>query len=215
MSERLTPKVVAALRAMHSNLLKWHYTREIAKLSGTGKSTISDEFPRLAKQGILLQRTEGREVYYRLNLTNPNARKLAELFEIERRQKFYRVNRRLSWALQDYAKNIFNFLPEVQSVILFGSAARGQLTKASDVDLLVVVPNLQQQSFNELMKSVNRLAADSRGKYGFQLSAVHMTIKDFETAFRERKRITEDIAQEGIVLFGEERYYALLSRLVA
>lgn len=214
MSERLTPKVVAALRAMHSNLLRWHYTREIAKLSGTGKSTISDEFPRLAKRGILLQRAEGREVYYKLNLANPNARKLAEFFEIEKKQKFYNSNRRLSWALQDYAKNVFEFLPEVQSVILFGSVARGQSTKASDVDLLVLVPNLKQESFNELMKSVDRLAADTRGKYGFQLSTLPMTIKDFETAFRERKRLTEDIAQDGIILFGEDRYYSLLSRLI-
>jgi len=47
------------------------------------------------------------------------------------------------------------------------------------------------------------------------LSAVTMTIKDFEAAFREKKRIAQDVVREGIVLFGEERYYLLLGRLIA
>jgi predicted nucleotidyltransferase/DNA-binding transcriptional ArsR family regulator len=215
MREVLTPRILVALRVMQSHLQKWYYTRELAELSKTGRTTISDEFPGLVKQGILNRRVEGREVYYRFNLSNTKARKLCELFETERREKVYQQNKRLSWALQEFSKRVFDVLPEIQSVILFGSAARGQLTKTSDVDLLVLVPNLEQGPFNELMKSVDKLAADTRGKYGFQLSAVPMTIREFEAGFRERKRITEDVAREGIVLFGEDRYYALLGRLIA
>ena len=113
------------------------------------------------------------------------------------------------------AKRVFHFLPEIQSVVLFGSTARAQLTKTSDVDLLVLVPNLQQEPFNELMKSIDKLASDIRGLYSYPLSAVTMTIKDFEAAFREKKRIAQDVVREGIVLFGEERYYILLGRLIA
>jgi predicted nucleotidyltransferase len=168
-----------------------------------------------AKHGILLQKAEGREKSYRLNILNPPAKKLCELFETEKREKFYLQHKRLSWALQEFSKRVFDFLPEIQSVILFGSAARAQLTKTSDVDLLVLVPNLQQESFNELMKSVDKLAADIRGVYGYPLSAVTMTVKDFEAAFREKKRIAQDAVGEGIVLFGEDRYYTLLGRLIA
>jgi hypothetical protein len=80
---------------------------------------------------------------------------------------------------------------------------------------LALVPNLQQEPFNELMKSIDKLAADIRGLYGYPFSAVTMAIKDFEAAFRERKRIAQDVVREGIVLFGEERYYILLGRLIA
>ena len=214
MSEVLTPRVLAALKTMHGDPQRSYYTRELSKLSGAGRSTISGEFPGLVKQGILKQKTEGREVFYMLNLDNPKTRKLCELFETEKREKYYQQNKRLSWALQEFSKRVFDFLPEIQSVLLFGSAARAQLTKTSDVDLLVLVPNLQQESFNVLMKSIDRLAADVRGIYGYPLSAVTMTLKDFEAAYREKKRIAQDIVREGIVLFGEERYYALLSRLI-
>jgi predicted nucleotidyltransferase len=176
---------------------------------------VSREFSRLVKKGLVKQKPEGQQRYYALNIANPKTRALCQLFESERREVFYKSNRRLSWALEEFSKRVFDFLPQIQSVILFGSAARGQLAKTSDVDLLVLVPNLEQESFNELMKSVDKLAADTRGKYGFQLSAVSMTIRDFETGFRERKRIPEDVARDGIVLFGEERYYALLGRLIA
>jgi len=202
------------LKTMHGDLQRWYYTRELSKLSEAGRSTISGQFPRLVKQGVLKHKTEGREVFYMLNLDNPKTRKLCELFETEKREKYYQQNKRLSWALQEFSKRVFDFLPEIQSVLLFGSAARAQPTKTSDVDLLVLVPNLQQESFNVLMKSIDRLAADVRGIYGYPLSAVTMTLKDFEAAYREKKRIAQDIVREGIVLFGEERYYALLSRLI-
>lgn len=215
MSESLTPKVLVVLKAMHNDLEKWHYTRELAELSKAGRSTISDEFPRLAKLGIVNHRREGREVYYRFNLTNPKTRKLCELFETERREEFYKKSGRLAWSLQDFAKRVFDFLPQIQSVILFGSAARGQFTETSDVDLLVVVPTMEQEAFNTLMKSIDALAADVRGRYGFPISAVTMTMKDFESALREKKRIAQDVLREGIVLFGEERYYQLLARVIS
>jgi predicted nucleotidyltransferase len=215
MSEFMTSRVLAALKAMHGDLQRWYYTRELSKLSVAGRSTISGEFPTLVKHGILRHRAEGREVFYNLNLANPKTRKLCELFETEKREKYYQQNKRLSWALQEFSKRAFDFLPEIQSVVMFGSAARAQLAKTSDVDLLVLVPNLQQEPFNELMKSIDKLAADIRGLYGYPLSAVTMTMKDFEAAFRERKRIAQDVVREGIVLFGEERYYILLGRLIA
>lgn len=216
MSEGLSSRALVLLKSMHSNgVANWVYTRELARLARVSVSTASMECREFAKHEILLQKVEGREKSYRLNLSNPSAKKLCELFETEKREKFYMKNKRLSWALQEFSKRVFDFLPQIQSVILFGSAVRARLTKTSDVDLLVLVPNLQQESFNELMKSVDKLAADVRGVYGYPLSAVTMTIKDFEAAFREKKRIAQDVAREGIVLFGEERYYTLLGRLIA
>jgi len=214
MSEELTAKVLKILRAMHPNFQKWYYTRELASLAQVSTWVVSREFSMLAKKGLVRQKREGQQKYYALNIANPKTRALCQLFESERRETLYKSNRRLSWALEELSKRTFDGLPQVQSLILFGSAARGEMTRASDVDLLVLVPNVEQEPFNELMKSVDKLAADTRGKYGFQLSAIPMTMRDFELGFRERKRVTEDILREGIVLFGEDRYYALLGRLI-
>lgn len=216
MSESLTPRSLLLLKTIHSKgPEKWVYTRELAQLAKVSTSTASTECRKLAKQGILATKAEGREKSYRANLSNPPSRKLTELFETERREEFYKRNRRLAWALQDFTKRVFDFLPQVQSVVLFGSAARGQLAKTSDVDALVVVPTMEQEAFNALMKSVNELATQVRARYGFLISAVTMTTKDFEAALREKKRIANDVVRDGIVLFGEDRYYQLLAKVVS
>jgi len=216
MSELVTSRSLWLVKTMHGHGLdKWVYTREIAELAKVSSSTASTECRKLAKQGILLLKAEGREKSYRINLSNPTARKLYELFETERREGFYKSHRRLAWALQDFTKRVLDFLPQIQFAVLFGSAARAQLTKSSDVDLLVIAPTMEQVAFNKIMKSVDSLATETRAAYGFPLSGVTMTMKDWETAIRERKRIAQDVMRDGIVLFGEERYYYILSRVIS
>jgi len=214
MSEVLTPKVISILRTMHSNVEKWHYTRELAKLAKVSTWVVSKEFSKLVKEGMVQQRSEGREKFFRLNLANPRTRKLCELFETERREEFYKENRRLAWVLEDFTKMVFDFAPEAQSVILFGSVARGQATPRSDIDVLVLVPNSEEDQFKKLMNSVDRLAGEVSGRHPTKLVPVVMMTKDFEESIKDKKRFAADVLKDGIVLFGQERYYHLLSRVI-
>jgi predicted nucleotidyltransferase len=214
MSEALTPKVISILRTMHSDVEKWFYTRELAKLAKVSTWVVSKKFSKLVKDGLIQQRSEGREKFFKLNLANPKTRKLCELFETERREKFYKENRRLAWVLEDFAKRVSDFVPEVQSILLFGSAARGQATRRSDIDVLVITPNSEEEQFKKLMDSIDRLANEVSGRHPSKLVPVVMTTKDFEKSVKDKKRFATDVLKERIVLFGEERYYHLLSRVI-
>ena len=214
MSERLTPKVILLLKTMTKDLGKWYYTRELAKLSKVGLGTVSSEFRKLAKDGLLEYKTEGQEKYYKLNLTNPKTRKMCELFETEKRERFFKENKRPSWILEDFTKKASDFVSEIQSVVLFGSVARGQATPRSDIDILVLVPNYEEERFNDLMNSVDQLAGEVSGRHPAKLVPVVMMIKDFEQGLKDKKRFATDVLKDGIVLFGEERYYNLLSKVI-
>ena len=214
MSELLTPKVILILKTMSKDLSKWYYTRELAKLSRVGVGTVSSEFNKLAKEGLVEQKTEGQEKYYKLNLTSPRTRKLCELFEIDKREKLCKEKRRLAWVLEDFTKRVSDFAPEVQSVILFGSVARGQATPRSDIDILVIAPNSGEERFNELMNAVDRLAAEVSGRHPAKLVPIVMMTKDFENSIKDKKRFAADILKDGIVLFGQERYYHMLARVI-
>jgi len=159
------------------------------------------------------ERLEGRERFYSLNLANAKTRKICELFETEKRGDFLKKNRRLAWALEDFSKEASDFIPEIQSIILFGSVARGQTTPRSDVDVLVLVPNYGEERFKELMDSLDKLAGEVGGRHPTKLVPVVMTAKDFEQGLKEKKRFATDVLKDGIVLFGEERYYHLLSKV--
>lgn len=214
MSEMLTPKVILLLKTMTKDLNKWYYTRELAKLAKVGLGTVSSEFRKLTKNGLLEYKMEGQEKYYKLNMTNPRTRKMCELFETEKRGEFFKKNRRLAWILEDFAKKASDFVPEAQSVVLFGSVARGQATPKSDVDVLVIVPDYDEQKFKQLMNLIDSLASEVSGRYPSKLVPVTMMMKDFEQGLKDKKRFATDVLKDGIVLFGEERYYYLLSKVI-
>jgi len=214
MSEELTAKVITILRAMHPNFEKWFYTRELAARAKVSTWVVSREFSKLVKKGVIRQKQEGQQKYYALNIANAKTRALCQLFESERREELYKGNRKLSWALEEFSKRLFDFLPQVQCLVLFGSAARGEMTKTSDVDILAIVPNLPQKSFNELMRDVDRLAREVAAVYPLNIAPITMTVKDFEAALREKRRIAQDVLRDGLVFFGEDRYLMLLSRVI-
>jgi len=214
MSLRLWPKIVSILRVMHDDIGKWYYTRELAKLAEVSTWTISTRFSRLVEEELVKERREGREKYYKLNLVNPRTRKYCELFEVEKREGFYKTNRRLSYGLKDLTERVLDFIPEVQSIILYGSTARGEATERSDVDLLALVPNVSKERFKELMDAVDQLAMEVAGRHPVKLAPITMRLEDFETGLKEGSRLARDIIEDGIVLLGEERYYRLLSKVI-
>lgn len=214
MSQTLTSKLMTILGVMHEKVEKWYYTNELARKVGVSSSTVSVGLSKLAKEGFVDVKQEGREKYYRINLKNPHARKLCELFETAERESFYSRNRRVAWAIQDFVKRLTDFLPEVQSAVLFGSIARGETVKTSDIDLLVLVPNVKEQEFKELSKSVDDLASQVKSRFPVRLSPVAVRIKDFQNGLREGQRFAKDVQHDAIVLFGEDRYYAVLAEVI-
>ena len=113
-----------------------------------------------------------------------------------------------------FCKKASDFVPEAQSVVLFGSVARGQATPKSDVDVLVIVPDYDEQKFKQLMNLIDSLASEVSGRYPSKLVPVTMMMKDFEQGLKDKKRFATDVLKDGIVLFGEERYYYLLSKVI-
>jgi len=210
----LTPKVISIFRTMHSNAEKWYYTRELAKLAEVSTWVVSKEFSLLVKEGMVQQKSEGREKFYKLNLANPKTRKMCELFETEKREKFYKENRRFAWILEDFSKRVSDFAPQVQSIICFGSVARGQATPRSDIDVLVLVPNSEEEQFKNLMNSIEALAGEVSGRHPTKLTTIIMTTKDFMESIKDKKRFAADVTKDGIILLGEEKYYYLLSRVI-
>lgn len=214
MTQSLTSKSMDVLSSMHEDLEKWYYTNELARKVKVSSYTVSVNLSKLAKKGLVVVKKQGREKYYRINLKNAEARKLCELFEIQKREVFYSNNRRLAWALQEFAKNLSDFLPEVQSAVLFGSAAREEATKTSDVDIVVLVPNVNEQEFKQLSKNVDGIASKVRSRFPVRLSPVVVKLEDFLRGIREGQRFAMDVQHDAIVIFGEARYYAMLAEVI-
>lgn len=103
---------------------------------------------RLTRQGTVLRRTTGKSAAYALNREHLLAQPILEIANVKK-EFIQRLAQRISaWEVQPYA------------VKIFGSAARDEMTEASDIDLLVVMPTEIDQ--DEATALVDDLAA--RGK---------------------------------------------------
>ena len=82
-------------------------------------------------------------------------------------------------------------------IILFGSAARGDWTEDSDVDVLVLLDTVPAADRQCLAQRACELGVlDS----GILLQAMPMTTRDFSELLSHERRFALDVEREGIVL---------------
>lgn len=123
---------------------KEYNVREISRIIKIAPATASKELKNLAQKGILKERKERIYNLYKANLESDYYKDL---------KLFYNIRKIKDSGLLKVL-NIFYFKP---TIILFGSASRGEDTKESDFDLLIVSEKTKE--FNErtkFEKKINR-----------------------------------------------------------
>jgi predicted nucleotidyltransferase len=79
-------------------------------------------------------------------------------------------------------------------MVLYGSRARGDYSKDSDVDIAIVVRGLTQ----EMKRSMLSRVADLEFEYLRSLSTLILSEEDFILLKKRERRIAADIEREGI-----------------
>jgi predicted nucleotidyltransferase len=127
---------------------KRFYTNEIMRRVAMGRGTVSRELDRLVRAGLLTVNRVGNQNYYQ---ANPECPVYEELLSIVRKLAFVedtdmdrkvnvngdvlKIGGRLSIARSALDALIKRY--HIKRLALFGSAARGEMTPTSDIDLLV------------------------------------------------------------------------------
>lgn len=120
---RIRQRVLAATVLLPD---RWWFMAELARHLGVRASSLQRELPALVKAGILRERRDGRQVYYRVDPACPLLPDLRGLLV-----KTIGLTDLLRHALAPLAERI-------EVAVVYGSMARGDTTSTSDVDLLVV-----------------------------------------------------------------------------
>jgi predicted nucleotidyltransferase len=85
---------------------------------------------------------------------------------------------------------------DAQTVILFGSHARGEETDDSDIDLFVIAPRWER--FFERIASVKRLIRDLRN--GLPVAPIVLTPEEIEKRMKLGDQFIMDILENGVRL---------------
>lgn len=116
----------AVLSLLYSNVGEAFYLRQIVRAAGVGVGAVQRELKELSDAGIIQRIVRGRQVYYQANPHSPVFEELKGLVT-----KTIGIAGILQTALAPLADRI-------RVAAIYGSVARSEENRASDVDLLVV-----------------------------------------------------------------------------
>lgn len=90
---------------------------------------------------------------------------------------------------------------------LFGSAAKGGMRVDSDIDMLVVRPDATDLDNAAWRHDIDALASAVPAWTGNDAQILELTASEVAAARRKKsERVLQDIANDGITLFGPDRY---------
>ena len=100
-------------------------------------------------------------------------------------------------ALKQFVEKIKNkYGDKIEKIILFGSYARGEATKESDIDVLV----LTHGDRFEMQKNVSGIAVDILLKTGVYISAKSVSTEEYEFMKKLKTGFYQNIVREGIAV---------------
>lgn len=157
---------------------KEFHIREIAKLLDLSPTTVSKKTKQMVKNGLLVIRKVSNHVMLKSNTNSFNFICL---------KKEYNLQRFLDSEILDYLNNQLN---NPETIILFGSYAKGENINSSDIDLLVITP---------LNKKINLIKFEK--KLGYKIQLFMYSYLDIEKMKTNNKELLNTFVN-GVVLSG-------------
>ncbi|MBU1129438.1 MAG: nucleotidyltransferase domain-containing protein [Nanoarchaeota archaeon] len=145
------------------------HLREISRKLKISHSTISRRINNLLKENILDFYLEGKNKVFFLK-NNLKAKNYVFLAEIYKRNKFLQTNPKLSILFEDILKTA-----KVELIVLFGSYAKGNFEKSSDIDIYI---NTTSKEVKNEIENLNLKLNAKIGKFDKSSLLIQEIIKD-------------------------------------
>lgn len=182
----------AVLSLLYGHADSAFYLRQIVRATGGSMGAVQREVKRLCDAGIIRRTARGRQVYYQ---ANPECPIFAELKGLV--IKTVGAGDVLRGALVPLADRI-------RFAFIYGSLARGEEQRRSDVDLLVV----GEVTFAEIVSALS----GAQEKLGREVNPTVYPPAEFRSKLEAGHHFIKTIMKEGrILLIGDEREFARLA----
>ena len=188
--EAVIPGAQGKLLAVFAETTAGLSVRTAARLSGVSLAQTSRILPELATLGILDRTEIPPSTVYQLVEENAASRAIRSLA---------RSRDRVLSELGELAKLMA--IPPV-SIIVFGSFARGEAGRESDVDIVMVRGSCFDAS-SEWSEGLDEWRRSARRLTGNEVEVMEVDEFDVSLRLRSRRPVWQDIRREGIVVFGK------------
>ena len=176
--------------------------REISRLVKSGLPNIKRFLDKFEKEGVVRKVNEANLVKFKLK---ESQKTLAYLKQLNTERYLL-----LPVKVQDAVNEFLNEL-EIKPLIflIFGSYAKGNHTKDSDIDILLIFQKVEGD------KDIENTAKKVSMRTNTKINPVYLDYKNFERNFLDKEHdFSREIRRNVIVIHGIENYYHLLWRFL-
>ncbi len=175
----------AILSLLYGHPEESYYLRQIVRMVGFGLGAVQREVKLLADAGIIRRRTSGHQVYFQANTDSPVFKELKSLIT-----KTVGIGDTLCAALS-------SFNDRIKIALVYGSVARGEENRGSDIDLLVV----GDITFTEVVKAL-RSAQETLGR---EINPTVYPVEEFRSRVSEGHYFIQNVLNgPKIFVIGDE-----------
>ena len=183
----------ALLGLLYARADQEHLQESLIRLAGLGRGTVQRELEFLARAGVARRTVRGRQVYFQANPESPIYAELRGLVV-----KTGGVADALRAALAPLAGRI-------QAAFIYGSVAKGEERRASDVDVMVI----GDVSFAQASEALG----GAQKSIGREVNASVYPPADFRTKLAAKHHFLSSVVKsEKIFLIGGDRELARLAK---
>lgn len=178
------------------------HLRELSRLLKTGLPNVVRYVNILENEHVVKKEKQANLVKI---LLKSNVKTIAYLKQVNT-EKFLSLPKHIQLAINDFL-NLLEVKPLI--VLIFGSYAKGNYTKISDIDILLIYQKLQDQD------NIENFAHRISMRTNTTISPIYLDYNSFEKNFLDKNHdFSREIRQNVILLNGLELYYSMLWRFL-
>lgn len=164
--------------------------RTIARLSGVSVAHAARVLPSLVELGMVERRDVPPSSLFRFVPENIASRAVARLADARRT------------VLRELGETASRLEPAPSSVVVFGSFARGDADRESDIDIVLVRPAAVDEEDPSWRAGVDRWIEDAERVTGNHVEVLEIGHDEIGRRLRSRKQLWVDIQRDGVVVEG-------------
>ena len=164
--------------------------RTLARLAGASVAQASRVLPGLVELGLVERREVPPSSQFRLIRSNVAARAVIDLA------------RSRNSVLENMGVGAAALPIPPASVIVFGSFANGAAGRESDVDVVVVRPDLTSEDDEDWSGSIESWRNDATATAGNTVQILEVSASEARSRLRSNKELWRDVRRDGVVIHG-------------
>ncbi len=192
----LTKKERETLLILFKDYTHFYNANSISKVLNMSHVGAQKIFKRLLQQNLVVSRTIGKSIIYKLNFNDVYTNQLISFLLADEANNFKR------W--KEEFKELFK---KGRIITLFGSTIKNYAL-AHDIDLMVVIENKDRKEINAILKKKEEMLPK-------KLHAIKLTHRDLLDNLKKKDKAIADIVKNAIILYGQERYVEIIKNVTS